>query len=54
MKAFAYFSLRGHVERCRILRRHPAGTYDVQRLSDGRCFRVTGLPIGKPPAKGAP
>lgn len=38
-----YFEIYGHRERCRILRRHPFGTYDVERLSDGRCFRVSGL-----------
>lgn len=35
----------GHRERCRILARHGAGTIDVERLSDGRCFRVSGLPL---------
>ncbi len=29
--------------RCRVLRIHAFGTIDVERLSDGRCFRITGL-----------
>lgn len=39
----AYFTIYGHRELCLILRDHGAGTFDVQRKSDGRCFRVTGL-----------
>jgi hypothetical protein len=37
----------GHAVECRILRRHACGTVDVERLSDGRCFRVSGLPLLK-------
>ncbi|KWN11719.1 hypothetical protein WT83_19195 [Burkholderia territorii] len=40
-----HFDIYGHRERCRILARHGAGTIDVERLSDGRCFRVSGLPL---------
>jgi hypothetical protein len=40
----AFFEIYGHKVLCRILARHAAGTYDVERLSDGRCFRVSGLP----------
>jgi len=29
--------------RCRILAIHEFGTIDVERLSDGKCFRLTGL-----------
>jgi hypothetical protein len=37
------FEIYGRHERCRILARHAAGTIDVERLSDGHCFRVSGL-----------
>jgi hypothetical protein len=33
----------GHMESARILKVHGMGTVDVERLSDGKCFRVTGL-----------
>jgi len=33
----------GRLERCRLLKTHTFGTIDVERLSDGRCFRVSGL-----------
>jgi hypothetical protein len=36
----------GHMVECRILRRHACGTIDVERLSDGACFRVSGLKLG--------
>lgn len=39
----AYFEIYGKLVLCRILQRHPAGTYDVERVSDGKCFRVSGL-----------
>jgi hypothetical protein len=35
--------LFGRPERVRILAIRRAGTVDVERLSDGRCFRVSGL-----------
>jgi hypothetical protein len=35
--------LFGRPERVRILVVRRAGTVDVERLSDGRCFRVSGL-----------
>ena len=35
--------LYGKLMRCRVLAVHPLGTIDVERLSDGRCFRVSGL-----------
>lgn len=35
--------LFGRPERVRILAVRRAGTVDVERLSDGRCFRVSGL-----------
>jgi hypothetical protein len=36
----------GHAVKCRILRRHACGAVDVERLSDGACFRVSGLNLG--------
>ena len=33
----------GHPCEVQVLERHPAGTMDVQRLSDGECFRLSGL-----------
>jgi hypothetical protein len=41
----AYFEIYGHKVLCRILRKHAFGTFDVERLSDGKCFRVSGLPL---------
>jgi hypothetical protein len=38
-------SIYGHPCECRLLRRHPAGTIDVERISDGKCFRISGLEI---------
>lgn len=35
--------LFGRPERARILAVRRAGTVDVERLSDGKCFRVSGL-----------
>ena len=35
--------LFGRPERVRILAVRRAGTVDVERLSDGRCVRVSGL-----------
>ena len=40
-----HFDIYGRRERCRILARHGAGTIDVERLSDGCCFRVSGFPL---------
>ncbi|HZN48397.1 MAG TPA: hypothetical protein VFB71_12290 [Ramlibacter sp.] len=34
---------------CRVLKVHPAGTLDVERLTDGTCYRLTGLPWGRSP-----
>ncbi|MCM3583829.1 hypothetical protein M3795_25490 [Ralstonia pickettii] len=39
----AYFTIYGHRELCLILAKRGPGTYDVQRNSDGRCFRVSGV-----------
>lgn len=36
-------SIYGHVCECRLLEKHGTGTIDVERLSDGQCFRVSGL-----------
>jgi len=35
--------LFGRPTRCRILAVHGRYTVDVERLSDGRCFRLSGL-----------
>ena len=40
-----HFLIYGRLERCRVLRRYSAGAVDVERLSDGRCFRVSGLSV---------
>ena len=41
----AYFIIYGHRTLCNILREHAFGTFDVERISDGKCFRVSGLPL---------
>lgn len=33
----------GYIGKARVLAVHPAGTIDVQMVSDGKCFRVSGL-----------
>lgn len=43
MRKIVIIELFGRPTRCRILARHGRYTMDVQRLSDGRCFRVSGL-----------
>lgn len=35
----------GHMVQARVLVVHGMGTVDVERLSDGKCFRVSGLSI---------
>lgn len=40
---YGVFDIFGRAVKCLILKRHPAGTFDVQRLSDGQCFRVSGI-----------
>ena len=32
-------------EPCRVIAVHVFGTIDVERLSDGQCFRVSGLSL---------
>ena len=39
------FDIYGHKERCRILADHGMGTLDVERIRDGKCFRISGLPM---------
>ena len=39
----ATFQIYGKSTKCRILVVRPAGTIDVERLSDGLCFRISGL-----------
>ncbi len=41
----ADFLIYGHREACRVLVRRPYGTYDVERLRDGQCFRISGFPL---------
>jgi hypothetical protein len=36
--------LFGRPERVRILAKHGRYTLDVERLRDGQCFRISGLP----------
>lgn len=43
MGKIVIIELFGRPTRCRILARHGRYTMDVERLSDGRCFRVSGL-----------
>lgn len=33
----------GYISHADVLAVHPAGTLDVQRISDGKCFRLSGL-----------
>jgi len=42
------FAIYGHSVACRILAIREGGTVDVERLSDGNCFRLTGLPVIRP------
>lgn len=39
----ACFYIYGRLENCHVLKVYPHGTVDVERLSDGRCFRISGL-----------
>lgn len=45
----AEISIYGHKTACRVLRIRRFGTIDVERLSDGRCFRITGLKEARRP-----
>jgi hypothetical protein len=49
------FTIYGNRTDCKILHYHGNGTYDVERKSDGKCFRVSGmaLPIDPPTKDGA-
>jgi hypothetical protein len=38
-----FIELFGRPTCCRVLTLRGPGTVDVQRLSDGKCFRVSGL-----------
>lgn len=38
-----FIDIYGHRERCKVLALHGRYTIDVERLSDGRCFRVSGF-----------
>lgn len=42
-KHIVIIELNGRPERCRILAKHGRYTVDVERLRDGKCFRVSGL-----------
>ena len=35
----------GNAENCIVIKIHPLGTIDVQRVKDGKFFRITGLTI---------
>lgn len=45
MNAISFAIIYGKRTAVRILAVHPHGTIDVERLSDGRCFRVSGLGV---------
>ncbi len=36
-------SVYGKIERARVLKVHPANTVDVEVLSTGKCYRISGL-----------
>jgi len=38
-----FIDIQGKPTRCRVLAVHGRYTVDVERLADGRCFRVSGL-----------
>jgi len=38
-----FIELFGRPTRCRVLAVHGRYTVDVERLSDGKCFRISGL-----------
>lgn len=38
-------AIYGHATKVRILKVREFGTLDVERLSDGKCFRVSGLAL---------
>jgi hypothetical protein len=44
-KSIVIIELFGRPERCRILAKHGRYTLDVERMRDGKCFRVSGLSL---------
>lgn len=38
-----FVHLYGTLTKCKLLAKHGKYTIDVQRISDGKCFRVSGL-----------
>jgi hypothetical protein len=44
-KSIVIVQLFGRPERCRILAKHGRYVIDVERLRDGKCFRVSGLSL---------
>jgi hypothetical protein len=44
-KSIVIIELFGRPERCRILAKHGRYVIDVERLRDGKCFRVSGLSL---------
>jgi hypothetical protein len=44
-KSIVILELFGRPERCRILARHGRYTLDVERMRDGKCFRVSGMSL---------
>ena len=43
LRDIVFIELFGRPERVHILARHGRYTVDVERLRDGKCFRVSGL-----------
>jgi hypothetical protein len=46
-KNILFVHLFGKLEKCRLLAKHGKYTIDVERLSDSKCFRVSGLNFGE-------
>jgi hypothetical protein len=40
-----FCEIYGRMERCKVLAIHDRYTIDVERMNDGRCFRVSNLNI---------
>lgn len=40
-----YVQIYGKMEKCKLLAKHGKYVLDVERLSDGKCFRVSGLSL---------
>ena len=43
-RGYLFFAqMYGHMERVRVIARYDYGAYDVERVADGRCFRISGF-----------